>query len=264
MYILETHATSDKQALKLSCEYLETDSSDIDVKIFKKGISGFLGFGTKKPNLYHVFYVENKTPVNVVVKGVAITILNKMGFRANISDISKNEEGKIIVTLKAPSIASYIIGKEGKTLESLQIIINVITERILKKPLKIILDIENYRERRKKRLESMGLSAAEKVVDIRQSRLLRPLNPYERRVIYIALQGNDKITTESIGSGTYKRICIRPSESLLNSAPSDEGPEEEASKNIQDQELKETTANTEIKNSETTKEKIEEDQDSTS
>ena len=208
MQILETHALSEKEAIELTVKYLDVESENISIKIHKKGGSGFLGFGDKKPNTYYVFAIEGKTPRDVVVKGVLSTMIHKMGYKAKIVEIKEMENGKIYTEIASPK-AGHLIGRKGRTLEALQNMTNLFLERFLGRPVKIILDIENYRDRRDKNLENLAQKMAEQVVKTGRSRILDVMNPYERRIIHSTLQDHEKITTESIGTGNYKKIRVK-------------------------------------------------------
>lgn len=208
MQILETHAKNEKEAIELATTYLSVDADQIEIKLYEKGSSGFLGFGEKTPSIYHVNAIENKTPLQVVIKGIVATILHKMGYKAKfIRFETQEDEGKLYVELASPS-AGYIIGKKGRTLESLQFVVNLLVERYNETAPKVVLDIENYRNRRAKYLENLAKKIASFVSKTGKSRLLDPLNPYERRLIHVALQDMNNIQTESEGNGVYKKVRI--------------------------------------------------------
>ncbi len=208
MQILETHALSEKEAIQLTVKYLDVEPENINVKVHKKGGSGFWGFGDKKPNTYYVFAIEGKTPRDVVIKGVLSTIIHKMGYKAKVVEIKDMEGGKVYTEIASPK-AGHLIGRKGRTLEALQNMTNLLLERFLGKPSKIILDIENYRDRREKSLENLAQRMAEQVEKMGRSRMLDPMNPYERRIIHATLQDHEKVTTDSLGTGNYKKIRIR-------------------------------------------------------
>ena len=209
MQILETHALSEKEAVELTIKYLNVEPDQIQIKVHKKGGAGFLGFGEKKPNTYYVFAIEGKTPRDVVIRGVLSTILHKMGYKAKVIEIKEVENGKIYTELASP-MAAYLIGRKGKTLEALQNMTNLLLERFFAKPSKVILDIEDYRDRREKNLISLAERMAEQVERTGSSKMLDSMNPYERRIIHSALEANERVTTQSVGTGNYKKVCIKP------------------------------------------------------
>ncbi|MCX7633963.1 MAG: KH domain-containing protein, partial [Turneriella sp.] len=186
---------------------LNTDASLIELSVIKKSSSGFLGFGPKSLGIYHINAIRGKTPLMVIIRGVVATLLGYMGYSVVVKDYREIEEGKLMVELESAH-AGYIIGKHGRTLEALQFLTNLIVEKITGEQPKILLDIENYRERRAKHLTEVARKIGEYVARTGKSRLLDPLNPYERRLVHLALQDNEHVKTESEGSGTYKRIRI--------------------------------------------------------
>ncbi len=208
MQILELSAANDKEALKYGADLLQVEPGSISAKIYKKGSGGFLGLGSKDPSVYFIETIEKSTPVYGVMRGVVLTLLNKMGLEAEIEGIDEQEEQKICVRI-ASLKAGQIIGKRGKTLESLQFLTNLLVQQYTGEPPKILLDIENYRERRAKYLTDFALKMASQVIKYGKSRLMEPLNPFERRLIHVALQEDDRVETESEGVGVYKRVRIK-------------------------------------------------------
>jgi spoIIIJ-associated protein len=101
-----------------------------------------------------------------------------------------------------------IIGKRGKTLEALQLLVNIIFNKGEDKWKKIILDIENYRDKRESTLRELAFKVARKVKKTGKPQFLEPMNPFERRVIHIALQDDPHVDTRSEGSGNMKRVKV--------------------------------------------------------
>lgn len=209
MQILETFAKSEKEALELGAQYLDVDTSLIELTLYKKGGSGFLGMGNKNPSVYHINAIPGKTPKEVVAKGVTSTILGYLGFSIKFLNCETREDGKLYLEMSSTQ-TGHIIGRKGKTLESLQFIVNLIVEKFTKEPPKILLDIEKYRDRRENQITDIAIKTADQVVKNGRAKLLNPLNPYERRLVHVALQERDDVTTESQGNGIYKRVKILP------------------------------------------------------
>ena len=197
-----------KEALKEVADLLNISDKDITAKLHKKGFGGFLGIGSKEPSTYIISTIPDQTPVDAVIKASIIEVGSKMGYEISVEKIESREDEKTYVLLNSDS-AGHIIGKRGKTLEALQFIVNLIVQQFSGIPPKILLDIENYRERRAKYLMEMAIRMAESVVKNGKSRLLDPLNPYERRLVHMELEEDDRIYTESEGIGVYKRVRIK-------------------------------------------------------
>jgi spoIIIJ-associated protein len=133
-------------------------------------------------------------------------LLEKMNIEAKIYLIEENDE-KVIIEIESPDTAT-IIGKNGQTLEAIQTIINSVMNRSAKTWIKIIIDIENYRNRRERNLKFIANKAVTQVRKTKKAVLLKPMTPFERRIIHIALQNEENIQTESIGEGIIKKIKI--------------------------------------------------------
>ncbi len=103
-----------------------------------------------------------------------------------------------------------IIGKRGQTLDSLQYLISLFVNRKCDTYLRIKLDTENYRERRRETLENLAKNIAFKVKKSRRSFTLEPMNPYERRIIHSTLQGDKFVATKSEGEEPNRRVVIYP------------------------------------------------------
>ena len=208
MQIMTVHASSEKDALKAGAEKLQVSLDEIEAQMHKKGAGGFLGLGSKSPSIYYISAIEGKTPSNGVIRGVVMMLTSQLGFAVDVSQIELKDDEKLYVTMVSDK-AGHIIGKRGKTLESLQFLVNLLVQQFTGEPPKILLDIENYRERRARYLTDIAQKMANVVAKYGKSRLLEPLNPFERRLIHVALQEDERVETESEGVGVYKRVRIK-------------------------------------------------------
>ena len=120
--------------------------------------------------------------------------------------IEKNEYGFDVIMNGEDTGA--LIGYRGETLNSLQVILNAVANKGIDQKIKVILDIENYREKRKKTLEELAEKLAKTVIRTGKSITLEPMQAYERKIIHSVLQNNNKITTYSIGEEPYRKIVI--------------------------------------------------------
>ncbi|EHL15568.1 hypothetical protein HMPREF9629_01814 [Peptoanaerobacter stomatis] len=112
--------------------------------------------------------------------------------------------------------AAIFIGKRGESLDSLQMLTNIVVSKALDSHEKIILDIENYREKREKSLIAYAKKMAKKVIFQRRNIKLEPMNPYERRVIHYALQDDGRINTFSEGEEPNRRIVLSLKKGAFN------------------------------------------------
>jgi len=101
-----------------------------------------------------------------------------------------------------------LIGKRGATLDSLQYLVSLVVNKDSEDYIRVKVDTENYRERRKETLENLAKNIAYKVKRTKRSVSLEPMNPYERRIIHSALQNDKFVTTHSEGEDPYRRVII--------------------------------------------------------
>lgn len=118
-----------------------------------------------------------------------------------------DEEGALSIEMKGDNMG-ILIGKRGQTLDSLQYLTNRVANKMQAGYVRVKLDTEDYRERRKETLENLARNIAHKVKRTRKPVTLEPMNPYERRIIHSALQGNKNVTTHSEGEEPYRRVVV--------------------------------------------------------
>jgi len=134
------------------------------------------------------------------------TVVEKMGYECEVSVLFR-EPQKLGLKLESEH-ASIIIGKKGKNLDSLQLLANVYAGRLGREDMRIIIDSENYRIRREESLVKLAYETAEKVRRTRNSVLLEPMNPFERRIVHTTLNDIVDIETKSEGEGLYKQVRV--------------------------------------------------------
>ncbi len=122
---------------------------------------------------------------------------------------SETSGREIFIEMTGEKIA-MLIGKRGQTLNSLQYLAQLAVNRDNDQYFTIILDAENYRERRKETLENLAQRLAEKAVRMRTSVNLEPMPSYERKIIHAALQDHEKVETASAGNDPKRHVVIRP------------------------------------------------------
>ena len=120
-------------------------------------------------------------------------------------------EGDIYLEVRGDK-RGILIGKHGHTLDSLQFLINRMVNKRLKEPVRVILDINDYRKRRADNLKKMAVRLGEKVKTVGHGLTIGPFNAHDRRIIHIALKEDPLLRTESLGEGETKRIKILPKE----------------------------------------------------
>ncbi len=199
--ILEIEGKTKSEALQKASKILDYDEKKLDYE-FEGSILGIL---SKKPTILRVKY-SSDLPDSVLIRGVTYTSFSKLGIEIDIDYVRETPENFIISIQTKES--GFIIGKQGKNLDAFQFLINLILYKKLKKSKKILVDVAQYREKRKVYLQKLAKNLANQVNNTGKSYLMNPLNPYERRIIHIELEKDKRVTTESEGNGLYKRVRI--------------------------------------------------------
>lgn len=133
-------------------------------------------------------------------------VLTAMGMKVEITS-TIDEEGALSLEMSGDNMG-ILIGKRGQTLDSLQYLTNRVANKMQDGYVRVKLDTEDYRRRRKETLENLAKNIAHKVKRTRRSVSLEPMNPYERRIIHSALQADKGVTTHSEGEEPYRRVVV--------------------------------------------------------
>lgn len=121
----------------------------------------------------------------------------------------EGDEGELILDITGDDLA-VLIGRHGRTLDALQFLISSITSRIVGHRYPIVVDAEGYKGRQRQKIEDIALNAADRAVSQDRSVKLRPMTPYERRIVHITLRNDDRVETVSEGEGRARRVVISP------------------------------------------------------
>ncbi|HKK49317.1 MAG TPA: RNA-binding cell elongation regulator Jag/EloR [Alkalispirochaeta sp.] len=149
---------------------------------------------------------EPETDFEHAVVDFVTTLTRKMGFPAEVK-VAYREPTKLGLRLDTEH-ANILIGRKGKNLDSIQLLANVVASRFEGTDVKVVLDTEGYRSRREEQLVRLAQKIADDVQRSRGSKLLEPMNPFERRLIHTTLNDIESIGTESEGDGLYKQVRI--------------------------------------------------------
>ena len=133
-------------------------------------------------------------------------VLKTMGREVEITS-EIDEEGALSINMEGENMG-ILIGKRGQTLDSLQYLTNRVANKSQEGYVRVKLDTEDYRRRRKETLENLAKNIAHKVKRTRKTISLEPMNPYERRIIHSALQSDKNVTTHSEGEEPYRRVVV--------------------------------------------------------
>ena len=181
---------------------LETTSDKIEYEVIERGSNGFLGLIGKQDA---VIKVRKKCSTEDVIREFLGKVFDAMELEVEIQ--ITNSENNYSVELKGDEMG-VLIGKRGQTLDSLQYLTNLAVNKNSDEYVKVKIDTEDYRKRRKETLENLAKNIAYKVKRTKRPVSLEPMNPFERRVIHSALQNDKFVTTHSEGEEPYRHVVV--------------------------------------------------------
>ncbi|HIR89805.1 MAG TPA: protein jag [Candidatus Fimimorpha faecalis] len=183
---------------------LGVTSDKLEYEVLEKGSSGLLGIFGVKPAV-----IKARKKVTVLDEGREFLekVFDKMNMDVTI-DMKYNEEEKSVSINLIGGDMGVLIGKRGQTLDSLQHLVSLVINKHSEDYLRVKLDTENYRERRKETLENLAKNIAYKVKRTRRPVSLEPMNPYERRIIHATLQDDRYVVTKSEGEEPFRHVIV--------------------------------------------------------
>ena len=147
------------------------------------------------------------------IADTAIAALQDILRYFNVGEVTIDEyegdEGELILDISGDDMA-VLIGRHGKTLDALQFIVSMITVRTIGFRYPVVVDVEGYKNRQRQKLESIAHSSANRAASQHRKVGLRPMTPYERRIIHIALHDDDRVETVSEGEGSARHVVVVP------------------------------------------------------
>jgi spoIIIJ-associated protein len=182
---------------------LGTTSDQIEYEIIEKGSTGILGFGIKPA----IIKVRKKYSPEEDAKSFLQNVTLAMGMAVEVV-VKMDEENHCMDIDLSGDEMGVLIGKRGQTLDALQYLTNLAVNKNAEEYFKIKVDTEDYRKRRKDTLEGLAKNIAFKVKRTKKSVALEPMNPYERRIIHSALQGDRYVSTHSEGEDPFRHVVI--------------------------------------------------------
>ena len=182
---------------------LETTSDKLVYEVVDKGSAGFLGIGAKPA----IIRARKEVTLEDKAVGFLKQVFEAMSLPVEIQVSYNDEEKEMSINLVGKDMG-ILIGKRGQTLDSLQYLVGMVVNKGSEGYIRVKLDTENYRSRRKETLETLAKNIAYKVKRTKRSVSLEPMNPYERRIIHAALQNDKYVTTRSEGEEPFRHVVI--------------------------------------------------------
>jgi len=211
MKIYEFEGDSTEEAIEKASRELNLPIEDLVIDIIEPGSAGIFGLvGTKKTKI-RINIRDNEglddTKGFETAKRILEDILALIPVATSVS--GKQSDGKISLNIEGDS-SGILIGRKGKTLDALQYIVNMAVNRTSEKKIRVEIDSENYRQKRVESLTQLALKIGDKVKKFKKPFTTNPLNPHERRIVHLALKGDEKLETKSRGEGILKKVVIIP------------------------------------------------------
>ncbi|MBD3183732.1 KH domain-containing protein [Candidatus Poribacteria bacterium] len=203
---VEEEGRTTEEALERALNKIGAEREHVRITVLDEGKKTLFGL-ISKPARVRVSLKEDpaSTP-----EGILKVLLDEMGIKSDIH--TRATDGNIYLTVNTPS-AGLLIGRRGRTLNAIQHIINCIVNRSSLVKRRVIVDAEQYRERREEILTNLAHKLATKVKSTGQEVVVEPMNPQDRRIIHLALQDDKDVTTFSRGEGSFRSVVITLKES---------------------------------------------------
>ena len=202
--ITVTAKNVDEAILQASMQ-LGVSRDRLQYEVVEKGSAGILGglIGAK-PAVIRATKIET---IDEKAADFLHDVFGAMGISVDVESKLNEEEKELEINLSGDEMG-ILIGKRGQTLDSLQYLVSLVVNKESEDYLRVKLDTENYRERRKETLETLAKNIAYKVKRTRRPVSLEPMNPYERRIIHSALQNDKYVFTRSEGEEPFRHVVI--------------------------------------------------------
>lgn len=218
MEFVEFSAKTVDDCITEACAKFIVTSDKLEYEVVEDGKSGFLGLGSKPAVIKARVKEEEVKVVNETIvvdtdsvedsaKTFLKDVLTSMGVEATIETVYNKLDRSLDIDIKGDDMG-VLIGKRGQTLDSLQYLVSLVVNKGTGEYIRVKVDTENYRARRKATLENLAKNIAFKVKRTRRSVSLEPMNPYERRIIHSALQNDKYVTTHSEGEEPFRKVVV--------------------------------------------------------
>jgi spoIIIJ-associated protein len=199
---VEKTAKTVEDAINIALSELNASEEDVDIEIIDKGVKGIFGLiGSKQARVR----VTIKESMADKAKEFLMEVFQKMDVDADV--LTQEDKESVTIKITGDNIG-ILIGRRGETLDSLQYLTSLVVNKNKQNYKRVIIDIENYRQKRKETLIKLANKLAERVVKYKKSITLEPMNPYERRIIHSSLQNHKYVETHSIGDEPNRKVMI--------------------------------------------------------
>ena len=203
MEFVEFSAKTVNDAVIEACQKFTVASDKLEYEVVEEGSSGFLGIGAKPA----IIKARVKSSIQDTARDFLKDVFEAMDMTV-VVDVKYDEiENSMEIELSGDDMG-VLIGKRGQTLDSLQYLVSLVVNKNVENYIRVKVDTENYRQRRKETLENLAKNISYKVKRTKRPVSLEPMNPYERRIIHSALQNDKYVTTHSEGDEPFRHVVV--------------------------------------------------------
>lgn len=203
MEFIEISAKTVNDAITEACQRLTVTSDKLEYEVIEEGSSGFLGIGSKPA----IIKARVKCSIEDKARDFLKEVFEAMNLTVVVNVKYDEIENSMDIDLNGDEMG-VLIGKRGQTLDSLQYLVSLVVNKDVENYIRVKVDTENYRQRRKDTLENLAKNISYKVKRTKRPVSLEPMNPYERRIIHSALQNDKYVTTHSEGEEPYRHVVV--------------------------------------------------------
>lgn len=208
MEFFEFEGKTTEEAIEQACTHFQRPPESLDIEIVSVGSPGLFGLGGRKARVRVSLRDETNAVMLPQAQEVLEQLLELMGEKAKV--VSRlDEEDRLNLSVEAED-AGLLIGKQGQTLEALQYLLTKMLAKKARRKVRVFIDIESYRARHQEALTQLALKSGDKAKRSGRPITLNPMNPHDRRIIHLALQGDKEVKTMSRGEGLYKKVVVYP------------------------------------------------------
>ena len=210
METYEFEGKTTEEAIENASRQLNLPVEELDIDIIEPGSAGIFGLVGRKAKIKVNVKSEKPSDEENGLRTAKETLENILvRIPVDSTVYAEHIDGKIALNIVGDK-SGLLIGRKGKTLDALQFIVNRVVNKTLEKKIRVVVDSENYRQRRRESLTQMALKIGEKAKKIMKPISTNPMNPHDRRIVHLALKEDEKLDTRSRGEGLLKKVVIIP------------------------------------------------------
>ena len=199
-----------EEAIELALKELDVDRDEAEVEILSRGKAGFLGIGAELARVRVTKIAQGDTAASIAVETLSnILQAANVNVSRTLRSADDPDVGGPIIDL-AGEDSGLLIGRRGQTLQALQFLVNLIVRQKMGENVRVMLDVEHYRQRRESSLRDMANKVAARVIETNRSVTLEPMPPADRRIVHTTLADNPRVMTESTGERDNRKVTIMP------------------------------------------------------